>query len=406
MTCGVGPEPDPSSHLPSGATSPFATYGYGFDNAGQLVSRTTTDALHAAMTDSFGYDPKGQLTATSSTAGYTSSSAGLVTATPAGDTLSYNSKQELTSSANTTAGTSSTYSYDDNGNRTQTNLTTGTGSVVSTADYDPHDTRVGHAGTTDSQIGCTGNWTDPATGLVYLRARDLDPATVQFLSVDPAIGQTRQAYTYAANSPLDSADPSRLCVGMDGTPQDRACTANDFFWAGLPGSIGDQLQIAGFNAGSSYGIGLLTNYDRACYGGNPEFWVEYGLGVVVQSALILSTGGNALPAEALGRGAMQAAESAPKLGQAADAVRSMLARLSDETGEIRGPHTADESALVALAKQAQRAGGLVKEDAEQLWEWAQELGLPGREPGLHPDRPNFGGQPHVNIGPVKHIPVK
>jgi len=122
----------------------------------------------------------------------------------------------------------------------------------------------------------------------------------------------RQSYEYVAGNPLSAADPLGLCVGMDGTPQDRACTQNDFFWAGLPAAIASQSKIAsaGFNAGSTFGIGLLTNNDAACYGSNPEFWVEYGLGVVVQSAAILASGGESLGLEVGAPAALKAGAEA------------------------------------------------------------------------------------------------
>jgi RHS repeat-associated protein len=374
--------------------SPFATYGYGFDDAGQLVSRTTTDALNAGTSDTFGYDPRGQLAATSSTTGYTTSSAGLVTGTPAGDSLSYNSKQELTAISNTTAGTSSTYSYDGAGNRTEADttasggstetdytynyrneLTTATspsydigytsdgdglrqsrttsagsdqflwdtkegialllndgahqfiygpsltpiaqidrsgnveylhddnlgsvrditdsaGTLVSVADYNPYGERSAHSGTSDSSVGYTGNWTDPDTGLVYLRARDLDTSALQFLTIDPAIGQTHQAYTYAESSPLDSADPSGLCIGMDGTPRDRQCTSNDFFWAGLPDHLGDEFNVAqaGFDNGVTGGLAGEFGLTCSSYQSDNLYWAEYAIGAVVMNAATFGTG--------------------------------------------------------------------------------------------------------------------
>jgi RHS repeat-associated protein len=48
------------------------------------------------------------------------------------------------------------------------------------------------------------------TGFQYLRSRYYDPSTEQFLSVDPAINRTRQAYAYALNNPVNLADPSGL----------------------------------------------------------------------------------------------------------------------------------------------------------------------------------------------------
>ncbi|BCJ42480.1 hypothetical protein GCM10010168_07780 [Actinoplanes ianthinogenes] len=90
-------------------------------------------------------------------------------------------------------------------------ITGSTGAVVGTTTFDPYGNRTVHTGTADSRIGYTGNWTDPVTGLVYLRARDYDPATGQFVSVDPLVDVTRQPYSYVENNPLLMADPTGLC---------------------------------------------------------------------------------------------------------------------------------------------------------------------------------------------------
>jgi RHS repeat-associated protein len=89
-------------------------------------------------------------------------------------------------------------------------ITDSSGAVVGTSQYDPYGRRVQHSGTADSAMGYTGQWTDPSTGLLYLRARDYDPSTGQFLTVDPALDQTHQPYTYADNNPLTLTDPSGL----------------------------------------------------------------------------------------------------------------------------------------------------------------------------------------------------
>ena len=86
------------------------------------------------------------------------------------------------------------------------------GTVIGTSTYDPYGNRTGHTGTADSPIGYTGNWTDPTTGLVYLRARDYDPTTGQFLTIDPLVDATHQPYAYADNNPLQNTDPSGLCT--------------------------------------------------------------------------------------------------------------------------------------------------------------------------------------------------
>jgi RHS repeat-associated protein len=46
--------------------------------------------------------------------------------------------------------------------------------------------------------------------LNYLRARYYDPATAQFLSVDPMVAKTMSPYGYAAGDPLNASDPSGL----------------------------------------------------------------------------------------------------------------------------------------------------------------------------------------------------
>jgi RHS repeat-associated protein len=89
-------------------------------------------------------------------------------------------------------------------------ITDSGGAVVGTSAFDAFGARTAHTGSADSAIGFTGNWTDPDTGLVHLRARDYDPATGQFLTVDPAVDDTRQPYAYVGNNPLLLTDPSGL----------------------------------------------------------------------------------------------------------------------------------------------------------------------------------------------------
>ncbi len=42
----------------------------------------------------------------------------------------------------------------------------------------------------------------------YPLPRYYDPATQQFLTVDPLLAQTEQAYAYAGGSPTNATDPS------------------------------------------------------------------------------------------------------------------------------------------------------------------------------------------------------
>jgi RHS repeat-associated protein len=89
-------------------------------------------------------------------------------------------------------------------------ITSSTGAVQGTTTYSAYGERLTHTGTADSAIGYTGNWTDAITGIVYLRAREFDPKTGQFLSVAPALDRTHQSYAYVANDPLLLTDPTGL----------------------------------------------------------------------------------------------------------------------------------------------------------------------------------------------------
>ncbi|MGV8857602.1 RHS repeat-associated core domain-containing protein [Rhodoglobus sp.] len=81
--------------------------------------------------------------------------------------------------------------------------------VTSTNAYDPFGKRT-HTGTKDSAFGFSGNLTDVDTGLIYMRARDYDPRTGQFLTVDPALYFTGDPYAYVSNNPLLRIDPTGL----------------------------------------------------------------------------------------------------------------------------------------------------------------------------------------------------
>jgi RHS repeat-associated protein len=87
-------------------------------------------------------------------------------------------------------------------------ITSASGAVVGVSEYHPYGNRTNHTGSADSAIGYSGNLTDASTGLVYARARDYDPSTGQFMSVDPEVDKTAQPYAYCANNPLLLSDPS------------------------------------------------------------------------------------------------------------------------------------------------------------------------------------------------------
>lgn len=91
-----------------------------------------------------------------------------------------------------------------------TSLTTSTGSSAQTYKYDAYGQLTSTKPTIVNPFRYAGQYTDPETGLQYLRARYYEPATGQMLSRDPLTATSRQPYAYANNDPTDQTDPTGL----------------------------------------------------------------------------------------------------------------------------------------------------------------------------------------------------
>jgi RHS repeat-associated protein len=118
-------------------------------------------------------------------------------------------------------------------------ITNSAGAVTGTQSFDAYGTQTASSGAASTVFGFTGNLTDAITGLLYLRARDYDPATGQFLTVDPALDSTHQPYAYAGNDPVLNTDPTGLDFLMDVGENALAFEAgvlDDLTW-GLSGMI-------------------------------------------------------------------------------------------------------------------------------------------------------------------------
>ena len=89
-------------------------------------------------------------------------------------------------------------------------ITGSTGTVEGKCTYGAYGTPACE-GTATSPLGYDGQYTNRDTGLIYLRARNYDPATGQFTTRDPATALTGQPYGYARDNPLNQGDPSGLC---------------------------------------------------------------------------------------------------------------------------------------------------------------------------------------------------
>lgn len=77
--------------------------------------------------------------------------------------------------------------------------------------YERPDERITPTSTLDNLASFQGHITDPATGLVYMRNRWMDPEMGRFLTPDP-MGYVDEpnAYAYAGNDPSNSSDPLGL----------------------------------------------------------------------------------------------------------------------------------------------------------------------------------------------------
>jgi len=89
-------------------------------------------------------------------------------------------------------------------------LTTSTGTVAASYTYDPFGNTTSSTGTVVNPFQFAGQYRDSESGFYYLRARYYDPSTAQFISRDPLVSVTRNAYAYTSDNPLNSTDPTGL----------------------------------------------------------------------------------------------------------------------------------------------------------------------------------------------------
>ncbi len=87
-------------------------------------------------------------------------------------------------------------------------LTNHEGKNVGAYAYAPYGKVEEHTGTATTPLGYDAQYTSTDTGLIYLRERVYDPATAQFLTIDPALPTTNEPYAYTEDNPLDHADPT------------------------------------------------------------------------------------------------------------------------------------------------------------------------------------------------------
>ncbi|HTD08540.1 MAG TPA: RHS repeat-associated core domain-containing protein [Solirubrobacteraceae bacterium] len=194
------------------SSGPATTYGY--DQAGNLTSVTRPKGTEtAAIEDAYAYNGDG-LRASQTISGTTSY-------------FTWDTAEELplllndgtnsyvygpgglpVEQINNSTGTVLYLHHDQQGSTRL--LTSSTGTVAGTATYDAYGNVLGTTGTSTTPLGYDAQYTDSDTGLIYLRAREYDPATGQFLTVDPDVEGTHEPYSYTADDPANHGDTSGL----------------------------------------------------------------------------------------------------------------------------------------------------------------------------------------------------
>jgi RHS repeat-associated protein len=185
------------------------THTYVYDGENQLVQVKSGDTVIASMT----YDYNGNRTSLTTSAGTTyfhyansvltaeSDSSGNITAT-------YNYTPDGSLISMTRGG--STYYYQTNAHGDVVSLTDSTGAVVATYSYDPWGSTMGSTGTVPNPLRYAGYYYDGSTGLYYNWHRYYDPATMRFISADPAYRLTFDRYGYCGDNPTNMGDKTGL----------------------------------------------------------------------------------------------------------------------------------------------------------------------------------------------------
>jgi RHS repeat-associated protein len=360
----------------SPASADLGSTSYTYDQLGDRTSATVS----GGQPTTYGYDQVGQLAGVSQTGSsqaYAYDSNGLLASSTVGSTtdnlvwdqstsvplLLFDGKDSnvygpdgLPIEQISTAGNVSYLHHDQLGSTRL--ITDPSGNTTATITYSPYGQPEASTGTATTNLGYAGQYTDPTTGLVYLRARWYDPATGEFLTVDPLVANTQEPYSYGDDDPINGTDPTGLACGLgslgDCLSDAWRVTAN--FGAGIANS--GAMTVNGIVA-----LGTLGQYDPnlrvgpayACAGGYTE-------GVIA---------GFGLQTAALG-GALTALDPLGLLGGAAE----------DNAGSLwedwQGTNMSDEDSFsYHYAKHG--AGQTAEQYSQDASSWAQNPAGSGTE---------------------------
>ncbi|WP_218081797.1 RHS repeat-associated core domain-containing protein [Anthocerotibacter panamensis] len=246
-------------------------------------------------------------------------------------------------------------------------LTDDTGTIQTSYNYSPYGKKQTTGFASDSSYGFTAR-EDDGTGFYYYRARYYNPDQKRFVAEDPLEfgGGDSNFYAYVGSDPVNRTDPSgngpmgaaagALVGGATGT---------------IVGGAGGTLALPG--GGTIAGAAGLGQVGALAGGAIGSLTEDFG-----------GVAGSAL--ENLG-----------------SFIQNSFGSLFPAYNEVR--NTPDQDAVIQLAKEAKRKGGVSPDEAKDLVDLAGQCGVPARGSEAHPNRPH-GKNPHIHVGPVDHIPVR
>ncbi|MGN6372084.1 MAG: RHS repeat domain-containing protein [Solirubrobacteraceae bacterium] len=195
-------------------TGPATTYGY--DQAGNLTSiKREHEGEPAEINDTYTYD--GNNLRASQTINGAKTNLTWDTAEPLPLLLEDETNNYVYGPGGEpieqipTSGGETLYIHHDQQDSTRL-LTNNTGETKGAYTYNPYGTTLEHTGTATTPLQYDGQYTNTDSGLIYLRARTYDANTAQFLTDDPILRVTGEPYTYAADNPLTTSDPTGTCA--------------------------------------------------------------------------------------------------------------------------------------------------------------------------------------------------
>jgi RHS repeat-associated protein len=272
------------SHALRSVTGPTGTETFDYNPAGQ-----TTGRVKAGVGETFTWDVEGHLESVArgdqvTSFVYSANGTRLLRKDPTGTTLYLNGQEvRLSASGGSPVGTR----YYTHGGKTvamrQGKTVTwlagdhqGTGQVAINTDtlavarrrQLPFGGPRGGAVSWPNERGFVGGTIDSSTGLTHLGAREYDPSTGRFISVDPIMDVTdplqMHGYTYANSSPFTFSDPTGLAnCGVDGAKCGLEKKTQSFCGGPFCGPNGKQVPSGGGSSGGGGKSTVTTTPGRA-----------------------------------------------------------------------------------------------------------------------------------------------